>query len=79
MIELGDALSKELSILPERSRVMVIGEPDTGKSTLVAVLARWFRSVSRKVAVVDSDIGQSLEARALCFTQPPSCFHVSES
>lgn len=38
---------------------MVIGEPDTGKSTLVALLARWFWSTSHKVAVVDSDVGQA--------------------
>ncbi len=55
MLELSAVLSKELSLLPKQSKVMVIGEPDTGKSTLVAVLACWFWSASRKVAVVDSE------------------------
>ena len=42
--------------LPERATVMVVGEVDTGKSTLVALLARWFLSTGRKAAIVDADI-----------------------
>jgi len=38
---------------------MVVGEPDTGKSTFVALLARWFLRNSKKVAVVDCDVGQA--------------------
>ena len=38
---------------------MVVGEVDTGKSTLVALLARWFLSTGRKAAIVDADIGQA--------------------
>jgi len=59
LIKLSAALGKELSSLPERPRIMVIGETDTGKSTLVGLMARWFRSAPAKVVVVDSDIGQS--------------------
>lgn len=59
MVELSAELKKEISLLPKPCRIMVIGEPDTGKSTLVALLARWFWSTSHKVAVVDSDVGQA--------------------
>lgn len=45
--------------LPEKCRIMVIGEPDTGKSTLVAALASWFYRHKRKTAVVDCDVGQA--------------------
>ncbi len=55
----GDGLSRALSKLPERSRIMVVGQPDTGKSTLVALLARHFQRISRRVAVVDTDVGQA--------------------
>ena len=57
--EPGCEVHKALSTLPERSRVMVVGEPDTGKSTFVALLARWFYTNSRKTAVVDCDVGQA--------------------
>lgn len=59
MISLNTALIKELSLLPSRPKIMVIGETDTGKSTVVKTLAHWFQEQSQKVAVVDSDIGQS--------------------
>lgn len=55
----GDGLSRALSKLPERSRIVVIGQPDTGKSTFVALLARHFHRFSRRVAVVDTDVGQA--------------------
>lgn len=65
MAKLSAALSKELSLLPEPSRIMVVGEPDTGKSTLVALLARWFWRASQKVAIgtVERDV-ESLQAVA---------------
>lgn len=59
LVEISAELKKELSLLPKPSKLMVIGEPDTGKSTLVTLLARWFWSMLNKVAVVDSDIGQA--------------------
>ena len=59
LLKVSRALEKEISILPERPVIMVIGEIDTGKSTLVAVMAAWFWERGKKVAVVDSDIGQS--------------------
>ena len=59
MLKISAALSRELSDLPETPVIMVIGEIDTGKSTLVALIAQWFRENGKKVAVVDSDIGQS--------------------
>lgn len=59
MISLNNTLIKELSLLPEGAKIMIIGEADTGKSTVVAALARWFQNQSQKVAVVDSDMGQS--------------------
>jgi len=48
-----------LSSLPEKCRIMVVGETDTGKSTLVAALASWFYQRKRKTAVVDCDVGQA--------------------
>jgi len=59
LLNISAALSRELSDLPETPVIMVIGEIDTGKSTLVALIAQWFRENGKKVAVVDSDIGQS--------------------
>lgn len=59
MISLNAILIEELSLLPNRPKIMVIGEPDTGKSTVVTILARWFQEQSQNVTIVDSDIGQS--------------------
>ncbi|HZK57340.1 MAG TPA: Clp1/GlmU family protein [Clostridia bacterium] len=59
MIPLNTALIRELSLLPDRPKIMVIGETDTGKSTVVKALAHWFQEQSQNVTVVDSDIGQS--------------------
>lgn len=59
MASLNKALLKELSLLPDCPKIMVIGEPDTGKSTIITMLARWFRSRSQNIAIVDSDMGQS--------------------
>lgn len=58
-MKISAALSRELSNLPKQATVMVIGEVDTGKSTLLALLARWFRSQSQHVAIVDADVGQA--------------------
>jgi polynucleotide 5'-kinase involved in rRNA processing len=59
LISLNTVLIKELSLLPKQSKIMVIGEADTGKSTIITTLAHWFLNKSQKVAVVDSDMGQS--------------------
>ncbi len=59
MVSLDNALVKDLLLLPKQSKIMIIGEPDTGKSTITAMLARWFQNQSQNIAVVDSDIGQS--------------------
>ena len=59
MVSLNNALIKQLSLLPDYPKIMIIGEPDTGKSTTVNILAHWFQNKSKKVAVVDSDMGQS--------------------
>lgn len=58
-MKVSAALAEELSSLPKPATVMVIGEVDTGKTTLVVLLARWLQSASRKVAIVDADIGQA--------------------
>ena len=42
-----------------RVRIMVVGRPDTGKSTLAFFLASWFRDRGRTCAVVDCDVGQA--------------------
>ena len=44
LISLNNTLIKELSLLPEGAKIMIIGEADTGKSTVVAALARWFQN-----------------------------------
>jgi len=59
LLKISAALRSEFSLLSETPVIMVIGEVDTGKSTLVALVAEWFRESGKKVAVVDSDIGQA--------------------
>lgn len=50
----------ELSrLLPSRGRIMLVGGPDTGKSTMAAALASWYLTRGSAVAVVDSDVGQA--------------------
>lgn len=39
--------------------VMLVGAPDTGKTTLVARIANYYLESGQKVAVVDADVGQS--------------------
>lgn len=39
-MKVSAALAEELSSLPKPATVMVIGEVDTGKTTLVVLLAR---------------------------------------
>ncbi len=40
-------------------RVMVVGAPDTGKTSFCAFLAETLREAGRSVGVVDADVGQS--------------------
>ena len=50
-------LAEELE--PLRGAVMIVGEPDTGKTFLATYLANRLLQAGRAVAVVDSDVGQS--------------------
>lgn len=59
LISLNTTLVKELSLLTKQSKIMIIGEADTGKNNIITTLAHWFLNKSQKVAVVDPDIGQS--------------------
>lgn len=52
----GETLKKELAIA---RIVMVIGAPDTGKTTLVTYIANHYFQHGQNVAVVDADVGQS--------------------
>ena len=54
-------LSEELRdtiLASERCTIMIMGGSDTGKTTLVEMLADWL-AASRTVAIVDADMGQS--------------------
>ncbi len=59
MAKLTSALIRRLISLPKPSRIMVIGEIDTGKSSLVKLLAQWFYNKNINVAIVNADVGQS--------------------
>lgn len=53
-------LLQTLSTLPKKSKIMVIGEVDTGKSTMVKFISQWFlENKGYSIAVVDADVGQS--------------------
>lgn len=44
---------------PEPLRIVVVGRPDTGKSTLALQLARWLAEQGRRCAFLDCDVGQA--------------------
>lgn len=54
-----DTMRSVLRCIPKRGRIMLIGSPDTGKSTMAAALASWYVEEGRVTEVVDSDVGQA--------------------
>ena len=62
MISLNTVLIKELSLLPKQSKIMVIGEADTGKSTIITTLAHWFLNKSQKLLLLP-DMGHLIRPR----------------
>jgi polynucleotide 5'-hydroxyl-kinase GRC3/NOL9 len=59
-----------LDAAAEGSVMLLIGETDSGKSTLAAALANAALAASRRVAVVDADVGQSSIG-------PPACVGIA--
>lgn len=57
--EIPEQIAGFLENITGRVRIMVVGRPDTGKSTLAFLLASWLRDRGRMCAVVDCDIGQA--------------------
>lgn len=58
-IEIPEQIAGFLENVTGRVRIMVVGRPDTGKSTLAFLLASWLQDRGRTCAVVDCDIGQA--------------------
>ena len=51
-------LARKISTFPCPVKIMVLGDVDTGKTTVICYLANYFFSLGKKVAVIDLDIGQ---------------------
>jgi len=51
-------LAQKIEIDPYPVKIMVLGQVDTGKSTVVCYLANYFSKLGKKVAVIDLDPGQ---------------------
>jgi len=51
-------LAKKISEFQSPVKVMVLGNVDTGKTTVICYLANYFFSLGKRVAVIDLDIGQ---------------------
>ena len=51
-------LARKISVFPSPVKVMVLGDVDTGKTTVICYLANFFFSLGKRVAVIDLDIGQ---------------------
>jgi polynucleotide 5'-hydroxyl-kinase GRC3/NOL9 len=51
-------LAKKISDFQCPVKIMVLGNVDTGKTTVICYLANYFSSLGKKVAVIDLDIGQ---------------------
>jgi polynucleotide 5'-hydroxyl-kinase GRC3/NOL9 len=51
-------LAKKISEFPSPIKIMVLGDVDTGKTTVICYLANYFFSLGKRVAVIDLDIGQ---------------------
>jgi polynucleotide 5'-hydroxyl-kinase GRC3/NOL9 len=51
-------VSKRISEFPSPIKIMVLGDVDTGKTTVICYLANYFFSLGKRVAVIDLDIGQ---------------------
>ncbi|MGB9867913.1 MAG: Clp1/GlmU family protein [Bacillota bacterium] len=59
MDEVSKIVAELGRVLPPKGLIMVVGGPDTGKSTMAAALASWYFARGLVVSVVDGDIGQS--------------------
>lgn len=51
-------LVQKIELFPSPVKIMVIGQVDTGKTTLICYLANYFFTQGKKVAVIDLDTGQ---------------------
>ncbi len=51
-------LSSRVDLMPLPVKIMVLGQIDTGKSTVISYLANHFLNLGRKIAVLDLDMGQ---------------------
>lgn len=58
-VDIPEQITDFLKKITGRVRIMVVGRPDTGKSTLAFLLASWLRDRGRMCAMVDCDIGQA--------------------
>ncbi|MBE3519643.1 MAG: hypothetical protein IMW97_04995 [Firmicutes bacterium] len=58
-VDIPEQLADFLEKIRGRVRIMVVGRPDTGKSTLAFALASWLRDRGKICAVVDCDVGQA--------------------
>lgn len=50
--------AQRIGFIPTPARIMVLGQIDTGKSTVVCYLANHFLNQGKRVAVLDLDMGQ---------------------
>ncbi|MFX1298622.1 MAG: Clp1/GlmU family protein, partial [Promethearchaeota archaeon] len=51
-------LAKTIESLPHPVKIMILGQIDTGKTSVVCYLANHFFNLGKKVAVIDLDMGQ---------------------
>ncbi|MHA1131293.1 MAG: Clp1/GlmU family protein [Candidatus Helarchaeota archaeon] len=52
------SLALKLKSLPTPLKIMVLGDVDSGKTTIICYLANYFFNLGKKVAVIDLDMGQ---------------------
>jgi len=51
-------LARKIGSFPSPVKIMVLGDVDTGKTTVICYLANFLFTLGKKVAVIDLDIGQ---------------------